>query len=376
MEEFKELICQKCGNTFKVGRDSKNKWIRRKLCSDCSDYQKAEKIVKCKCCGKDFTVYRTADNRHWVYNNYKCRDCIVQERLNMVNQTKTLVCQKCGKEFAVPRSNVSGNFLLRKYCQDCDNANKPYRLATCVTCGKEFKQYRTPCGGFSEVKYCSYECGLIQKKTKICSVCGKEFELTRSEKTGNFKDNGKYCSDECAKIGWLRLTKETCQQRYGVDLPCQSANCVNANPSIHSNINIRFGELLTQNEFEFIDDFRLRHYCYDFSIKNTNILIEINPTFTHTSKETGVYPALQPSYHHDKTKFALDNGYLCICVWDWNNWEDIINLIKQPNIQLEEATVQLHYSKQKDNVINPENEDELLSQGYLPIYDDGFKVII
>lgn len=368
-ETIKILICEKCGKEFSTEKGKRGQWLYRKYCPECSLSNQKYKEVTCKHCGKLFRVGRTADNRHFIKREV-CDDCLRPA------ETKTLICQKCGKEFQVKRSKTNGLFLYCKYCPDCNIIGKEYKLAHCVTCGKEFKQYRSPYGGFSESKYCSYECSLVQRKTKICAVCGKEFELERSKITGSFKDNGKYCSDECAKIGWEQLTKKTCQEKYGVDYPCQSEKCVESNPTIHSNTNIKFGALLKQNGFNFIDDFMLGNYFYDFKLKDTNILIEVNPTFTHTSAETGVYPALKETYHYDKTKFALNNGYVCICVWDWDDWNDVITLLKQPNIQLQEIGVQLHYSKRKENIINPENIDSLLKQGYLPIYDDGFKVIV
>lgn len=369
MEQFRDAVCEKCGKTFQVGRGQNGNWLRRRFCPDCSITNQKYKDVICKKCGKVFKVGRTSDSRRFIKRDI-CDDCL------KLPETKTLICQKCGKPFTVQRSKTTNNFLLRKYCFDCDTAGKDYRIAHCVTCGKEFKQYRSPYGGFSEKKYCSYECSLIQRKTKICSVCGKEFELERSETTGNFKDNGKYCSKECAKIGWEQLTKKTCQEKYGVDYPCQSEKCVEANPTIHSNVNENFGKLLKKNNIDYVDDFKLGRYFYDFHILNTNILIEINPTFTHTSIETGVYPALAKNYHHDKTKFALDNGYICICVWDWDIWKDIIKLLQNSNINLQETSVQLHYSKNKENIISYEENNKYLEQGYLPIYDDGFKVIV
>lgn len=371
MEELKTLICQKCGKEFQVGRGNTGKWLRRKYCSNCSDYQKSEKTVQCRFCGRDYTVYRTADNRHWIYNDFKCPDCLVKHKLAIKEQTKTLICQKCGEEFQVERSKVNGNFLLRKYCFNCDSANKPYRLAKCATCGKEFKQYRTPCGDFSQTKYCSYQCSLIQKKTKVCIVCGKEFELERSTTTGNFKDNGKYCSDTCAKIGWRQLTKQTCQEKYGVDLPCLSPNCMKTNPTNNSKISDEFYNFLLDSGFAVEREFVLGSYTYDFKIGN--ILLELNPTFTHTCYNTGVYPPKNKYSHYNKSKFAKDNGYICICVWDWTNWNNIIKQLKSPGLQMFESEIELYYVKNKIKVKSSNPEDKLLlKDNYLPIYTDGF----
>lgn len=375
MDDLKNIVCQKCNTVFQVGKDNNGKWIRRKLCPNCSDYNKTEKQIKCHFCGENFTIYRLKDNKHWNYKSYKCPNCREKEKAEFDVATKKLVCQKCGKQFDVSRSKISGDFLLRKYCFDCDDTNKPYRIAKCVTCGKEFKQYRTACGGFSETKYCSHDCSLIQRKTKTCLICGKEFELERSNITGNFKDNGKYCSDECAKIGWRRLTKETCQRKYGVDLPCQSSECVKSNPTNKSKISDKFYDLLLSEGFNIKREFILGPFTYDF--KFGNILLELNPTFTHTCYNTGVYPPKNKTWHYNKSKYAKDRGYICVCVWDWDNWQDVIDLVKQKNLTMIEDEIKLYYSKGNKRIdyVSILSEDELIKQNYLPVYTDGYIVL-
>lgn len=319
--ETRTLICEKCHNEFQVGRGINGAWLRRRFCPNCSIMNKKFKDVICKYCGKTFQVGRTADGRHFI-NREVCDDCLKPA------ETKTLICQKCGKKFTVTRSKNTGALLLRKTCFECDNSNKDYKIAYCATCGKEFKQYRVPYGGFSESKYCSYECGLTQEKTKKCKICGKEFKLKRSTTTGSFLDNVKYCSDECAQKGWEIETKKTCQKKYGVDYPCFTKQCIDANFMKHSKINEKFGKLLSENDIKYIDDYSLGDYFYDFYLPEQNVLIEINPTFTHTCIDTGVFPPLDKNYHKDKTKFATDNKYHCINIWDWDSWDDIIKLVK------------------------------------------------
>lgn len=375
MEDSKELICEKCNKKFNVGRDKNNKWIRRRFCPDCSDYGKTEKYINCKICGKQIKINRKPDGKHWDYQNYTCSVCKNKQKQQILNETKTLICQKCNKEFQVSRSKISGNFLLRKYCFDCDLANKPYRLAKCATCGKEFKQYRTSCGGFSEIKYCSYDCSLIQKKTKRCVICNKEFELERSKITGNFKNNGKYCSDECAKIGWFNLTKKTCQKRYGVDLPCQSPKCTEANPTNKSKISDEFYVFLINNGFSVEREFVFGPSTYDYHILDTNILVELNPTFTHTCYNTGVYPPKLKTAHYNKSRYAKDHNYICVCVWAWTDWNDVVNLLKQNKLQMIKTEIELYYTKNKTRVKsdNP-NDENLIKSNYLPVYTDGYEV--
>lgn len=108
-----------------------------------------------------------------------------------------------------------------------------------------------------------------------------------------------------------------------------------------------------------------------------NVLIEINPTYTHNILGNHFGKPKDKYYHYNKTKTALNNSYICLHVWDWDNWKDIINTIISNNVTLKETEIQLHYSKGKDNISSDNEKDiNLLSKGYLPIYDDGFKVIL
>lgn len=82
----------------------------------------------------------------------------------------------------------------------------------CQICGKSFT---TP-HWRNNVKYCSQECqhrGIHAKPNTICSVCGKEYHLKPSQKS---KIKESCCSRECAKeIKRLRMTGQRNHQ-YGL----------------------------------------------------------------------------------------------------------------------------------------------------------------
>jgi hypothetical protein len=80
-------------------------------------------------------------------------------------------------------------------------------------------------------------------------------------------------------------------------------------------------------------EFPIESKSYDFRILNTNILIEIDPTYTHNIignhwNRNGI----SNNYHLNKTQIAEDNGYRCIHVFDWDDIDKIVDLIN-PNIQ-------------------------------------------
>lgn len=81
--------------------------------------------------------------------------------------------------------------------------------------------------------------------------------------------------------------------------------------------------LLDENKIEYERDFTIDSRKYDFKVGKT--LIEINSYATHNStwalegKEV-----TKPDFHQQKTIFAVDRGYRCINVWDWDDMEKVV----------------------------------------------------
>lgn len=128
----------------------------------------------------------------------------------------------------------------------------------------------------------------------------------------------------------INKINKTCQEKYGVEWPCQLPQCVNKSNSI-SNINIKFAELLKENNIEYEQEYNLENKKFDFKVNN--ILIEINPTYTHNST-IGPYfngKCLNPlpkNYHKEKSLLAQKYNFKCIHIFDWDDWNKIIYLLK------------------------------------------------
>ena len=96
-----------------------------------------------------------------------------------------------------------------------------------------------------------------------------------------------------------------------------------------SKINQSFAELLQSNNIEFTTEFSIDRKAYDFCIPATHTLIEINPTYTHnTMGNHWNKNGLPENYHLEKTKLAMEHGYRCIHVWDWDDWDKIIAMLQ------------------------------------------------
>lgn len=128
---------------------------------------------------------------------------------------------------------------------------------------------------------------------------------------------------------------QTCLEKHGVPWYCMTPECRNVSGN-NSKINQTFANLLIENCFDFTREFVLEKYSFDFKINN--ILIEINPTYTHNSTIGAVFnnsksqnKPLFKNYHQEKSKFAKENGFRCIHIFDWDDWNKIINLLIQKN---------------------------------------------
>ncbi|MDY5928636.1 MAG: hypothetical protein SPJ27_01175, partial [Candidatus Onthovivens sp.] len=121
------------------------------------------------------------------------------------------------------------------------------------------------------------------------------------------------------KINRLNKINQTCREKYDIEWPCQLPQCINKSNSI-SKVNQKFANLLKENSISFEQEFVLGNRKFDFKIGN--MLIEINPSYTHNSTIgcgfNGHYEkSLPKNYHLEKSKLAIENGFFCIHVFDW-----------------------------------------------------------
>lgn len=98
-----------------------------------------------------------------------------------------------------------------------------------------------------------------------------------------------------------------------------------------SQVNKDFQQMLLDNgiesEFEFtIPEFQL--FRFDLHIKNSNILVEIDLTVTHNTYDDPWGELVSPDYHLKKTKLAEENGCRCIHVFDWDDWNKVLDLVR------------------------------------------------
>ena len=131
------------------------------------------KSKKCRVCGSEFTP-----------NSSRQLDC---------NRTIEKICEVCGKPFPGKCSKNDMSRTCSKECHDIlvERGKASFwskETRTCVLCGEKFHPRNNK--------------QLVCEKpvhTKVCEVCGKEFEVT-VPKSGNLSDIRRTCSKECSDI--------------------------------------------------------------------------------------------------------------------------------------------------------------------------------
>lgn len=147
----------------------------------------------------------------------------------------------------------------------------------------------------------------------------KKGMTTRIENSGSV--------EESYKQGLLKQ-QQTMLDRYGVKSSLSLDYLSTHRKKKHSKPNDAFAKLLEENNIEYKREFVLETKSYDFKVGN--ILIEIDPTPTHNTYfiPYGDYKGIDEKYHFNKSKLAYENGYRCIHIWDWDDKQKVINLLK------------------------------------------------
>ena len=169
--------------------------------------------------------------------------------------------------------------------------------------------------------------------------------------------------------------KEHTLEKYGVPYHCQAEKCVNANPHRISNPNKKFHKLLNASKIENELEYIIEGYGYD--LKAGDVLIEINPSFTHNSTKAPRYSKRDPipfDYHLTKTLFAKKHGFHCIHVFDWDDKDKIVALLKEREVvYARKCRVQEIQKKEADEFLNKhhlQGSTKQLQYAYGLFYED------
>jgi len=338
-------ICKFCGKPFTSNFGK-------------SLYCKGPHYQTCVICGKSFAL-KNLDNPAQTCS-MKCRDKLsrqtnldrygvevgsqsqqVKEKISqtyyknhpdMIKQptkTKCKICSLCGKSFT-PITNS------QRICSDTH-----YR--TCEVCGKQFKINRPS----DSKQCCSKACTEKKREATIKARYGVSHALQnpklleKAQQTTFDRFGVKYAmqSETIAK-----KVAQIFMDKYGVPTPFlmddfneKAKKTITAHygkehivPLTISKTNVAIAheiEAISGYKCE-LDKVKLDKYSYDIHILDTNILLEIDPTYTHNVLGNHWHSSgVAEDYHIAKTNVAIANGYRCIHIFDWDDLSKVIQLL-------------------------------------------------
>ena len=130
----------------------------------------------------------------------------------------------------------------------------------------------------------------------------------------------------CKLDEFKKKVVETNRERYGVDYACLVFS--GKYKGNDSSYNRSFAKLLDDVGVVYEREFLLEKYSYDFKVGNT--LIEINPTATHNTHFNPYGKnRIDTNYHKNKSNLALCNGYNVIHVFDWDDIDKVVQLLRE-----------------------------------------------
>lgn len=194
-QQYKEnnwltLNCDQCGKEFRREKYyiERMKGDKHFCCKECYDqYQRESKSSKetfiCENCGKE--VVKNSDTYNSKSKHHFCSTTCAGE-FNTKQNTITLTCPQCNKEFVKPKSAVKNT--KHNFCSS--ECRKLYHTKHCTKCGKPFPKNR-------KYDLCS-ECLAEERHNKKyikfnCAYCGKESERLKAHTKGETL----FCSRKC-----------------------------------------------------------------------------------------------------------------------------------------------------------------------------------
>lgn len=327
-----------------------------KICENCWVEFNAQ-CSKVKCCS-----VKCANEKRTKYKNLKCINCWLE--FHPLNSKQRFCCIKCSKHWSWNKytclycwKDVYWWASIKQYCnEECKRLYKRQnnKVCFCANCWNAFKPWH------KWWKYCSNTCKRNARRTidyRKCPICWLSFLPAKNDKV--------YCSKKCYSISqsidWKNKTKE--EQDYIV------YRMQKWNKQKVSKINKSFIKKLSSLWFNVWTEKELWQYYYDLCI--WNVLIEINPRIHHNSTRNPYWKIIDKYYHFNKTKCAIDNWYRIILVWDWTDFDLVVNLI-QSDFITKQSKISIHWYnwKTKEHIIwNNMDDLDLIKKWFVKIYD-------
>lgn len=198
-------------------------------------------------------------------------------------------------------------------------------MKTCSKCGKQIAD--SSVSGLC--RSCSQQKAVVKREQTCLERYGVKNVMHVPEFVGKIASTmldryGVNCAMRVPKFRQKYVS--TMNELYGVPYYVMTDDyLVNSHFRI-STANKQLGQMLTDNQIAVEYEFKLDDKQYDIHILGSNILIEVDPSYTHNVignhwMKTGI----AEDYHKIKSAVAIAHGYRCIHVFDW---DDLISIVK------------------------------------------------
>ena len=342
--------CPNCGDNHKNKRSDYCCKVKRLSCPNCN------KVFDSKC-------------------NMRAKRFCSQKCSTQVKENECLLCgEPCKEKYCNREITITCKVCNKKHKTKCRNEKTIYCSGACAVKDPEIKK-KIEATQFERYGSLAFNTEK-QRKTMIerygYSTPAKNEEVKKKSRETQLKNNGgvlafntpkqketmlqKYGSE--GRLGdpkELEKQQNIMLQRYGVKTPSEHPEFLKKamntlierygqifNNSSISKVNMLFANLIEKElnvkvEFEYPIEGRF----FDLYLPDYNIAIEINPTITHNStlsfackrNKCDIFPCkkhkpLEKSYHFNRAKLAKDNDLKLIQVYEWDNPEKLIKLLK------------------------------------------------
>lgn len=206
--------------------------------------------------------------------------------------------------------------MMRKY--GVDNPRKIYEVD---------KRIRTTCSILygSENPMQNTAIASKAKRTRLKNNNGVFWTQSMNDKAvaTNMK---RYGTDNASKSEVIKeRIRKSCMDKYGVPYGCMVEG---AKPQRISKLNKKFQQYLAENNIESTLEVNIENKFFDLYIPSCKTVVEIDPSYTHNTEGCNHFNHKIPlDYHISKTHIAMQNGYRCIHVFDWDDWDKVIQLV-------------------------------------------------
>ena len=292
----------------------------------------------CKLCGKEFEATHNAQKFCKGPHYRKCKVCGKEFILKSPDDTKTCCSKECTKK-------------LRELTMIARHGVSYAQQSACIRAKSEetsMKHFGVKHPAQSKVikdkmkETCNERYGSDTPFTmegfqdKVKETClnkyGVEFTSQipgRNEKMQKINLERYGCTAPMCNPDIQRKFSDDMIKKFGVPYYVMTDECRNLQKQTISSINKAFGDILLEKNIEFSYEFSIDRYSYDICIPNKKIFIEIDPTPTHNIINTpwSNHTSITSEYHLTKSKVAEENGYRCIHIFDWDDWNKVIDII-------------------------------------------------